>query len=228
MGSDANWQRFGTLLKQAIKACREECPDAKIIIHTERVAQTGVQKNFYDKMNSLGVNYDIIGLSYYPYFHGSMSVLKKALDQLTSDYPTKDVMLVETGYSYAWEVPGTDKPVDYHYSEEGQDQFAKDLVSLLRSYDKVTGLFWWWMEYNAYGTTLNGWYNAPLFDSRTGKACAALKTICSFADGNDAAVEGVIDDSSEKTQWYDAAGIPVDEPSRPGLYISRSKKIIIR
>ena len=76
MGSDANWQRFGTLLKQAIKACREECPDAKIIIHTERVAQTNVQKNFYDKMNALGVDYDIIGLSYYPYFHGSMSVLR--------------------------------------------------------------------------------------------------------------------------------------------------------
>lgn len=228
MGSDANWQRFGTLLKQAIKACREECPDAKIIIHTERVAQTDVQKNFYDKMNSLSVDYDIIGLSYYPYFHGSMNVLKKALDQLASDYPTKDIMLVETGYSYAWAVPGTDKPVDYPYSDEGQNQFAKDLVSLLRSYDKVTGLFWWWMEYNAYGTTLENWYNAPLFDSRTGKACAALKTICSFADGNDAAVDDIIDDSSEKTQWYDAAGIPVDEPSRPGLYISRSKKIIIR
>ncbi|MDE6400105.1 MAG: arabinogalactan endo-1,4-beta-galactosidase, partial [Muribaculaceae bacterium] len=154
--------------------------------------------------------------------------LRNALDQLTTDYPSKDVMLVETGYSYAWEVPGTDKPVDYPYSEEGQDLFAKDLVSLLLNYEKVTGLFWWWMEYNAYGTSLSGWYNAPLFDSRTGEALSALKTICTFADGNDAAVEGVADENTESDRWYDTTGTPVDKPSRPGLYISRSKKIIIR
>lgn len=43
-----------------------------------------------------------------------------------------------------------------------------------------------------------------------------------------AAVEGVVDDGGENAQWYDAAGIPVDAPVRPGLYISRGKKIIVR
>ena len=228
MGSEANWKRLGTLLNQAIKACREECPDAKIVIHTERVAQTNVQKNFYDKMNTLGVDYDIIGLSYYPYFHGSMSVLNNALKQLTKDYPTKKIMIVETGYSYKWEVPGTNQKVEYTYSDAGQDQFAKDLVATLRNYDNVTGLFWWWMEYNAYGTSLSGWYNAPLFDSLTGKACSALKTICTFTEGNDAAVEGILDDSLQPERWYNASGLPVDNPTAPGLYISRKKKIILR
>lgn len=54
MGSSANWARFGKLLNQAIKACREVCPDAKIVIHTERVAQVDVLKNFYDQMKTLG------------------------------------------------------------------------------------------------------------------------------------------------------------------------------
>lgn len=63
MGSDANWARFGNLLKQAVKACHAVCPDAKIIMHTERVAQVDMLKNFYDKMMELGVPYDIIGLS---------------------------------------------------------------------------------------------------------------------------------------------------------------------
>ena len=69
MGSDANWARFGKLLDRAIKACREECPDAKIVLHTERVAQPDVLTNFYDQMKKMDVDYDIIGLSYYPYFH---------------------------------------------------------------------------------------------------------------------------------------------------------------
>lgn len=229
MGSDSNWQRLGRLLNRAVDACREECPKAKIIIHTERVAQPDVQRNFYDWMKSLNVDYDIIGLSYYPYFHGNMNVLKKALDSLTSLFPEKNIMIVETGYSYKWEVPGTDQKVDYPYSDTGQDQFAKELVALLRSYEKVNGLFWWWMEYNAFGTSLSGWYNAPLFDSTTGCATSALKTICSFADGNDSSVGSLpVDDNEKPRQWYNLRGIPVENPSSPGIYISRDKKIIIK
>ena len=42
--SDANWPRFRSLLTQAGKACREVCPDAKIIIHTERTNNVSTTK----------------------------------------------------------------------------------------------------------------------------------------------------------------------------------------
>ena len=229
MGNNANWQRFGNLLKSAIKACREEAPNAKIILHTERVAQPDVQKNFYDKMKEMNVDYDIIGLSYYPYFHGKMTILDIALNSLEKYFPEKNIMIVETNYSYKWEVPGSDKPVDYPYSEAGQDQFVSELVKTCRAHEKVDGIFWWWLEYNAYGTSLSGWYNAPLFDSTTGKATAALKTLCSFADGNPASVPGLeTEDTDAPRQWYNLMGQPVDNPTRPGIYVSRDKKIIIR
>lgn len=221
MGSDANWMRFGTLLNQAIKACREVCPDAKIVIHTERVSQPDVMNNFYDKMQSLGVDYDIIGLSYYPYFHGDMNTLDTALATLTARYPDKKIMIVETGYSYAWEVPGTthDFTGKWAYSLAGQDAFAKDLVATLEKYENADGLFWWWMEYNAFGTNLQGWYNAPLFDSRDGKATPALRTICSYAlDGNNV---NYLSRNKDKEVWFDLNGHPVDEDA-PGLHISSS------
>ena len=94
MGSDANWNRFGILLNQAIKACREVCPEAKIVLHTERVSQVDVLTNFYDQIKKLDVDYDIIGLSYYPYFHGDMNVLDKALSSLQTRYPEKNIMIV--------------------------------------------------------------------------------------------------------------------------------------
>lgn len=186
MGSSANWDRFGKLLNQAIKACHEVCPDAKIVLHTERVAQVNVLKNFYDKMKSLKVDYDIIGLSYYPYFHGGLDVLETALTTLEGRYPDKNIMIVETGYPYKWEVPGTTHNLtdEYPYSDAGQNKFATDLVDTLEKHSAVDGLFWWWMEYNAYGTSLSGWYNAPLFNSETGKATSAFKTICSFAESS--------------------------------------------
>ena len=228
MGSDANWARFSKLLGQAIKACREECPDAKIVLHTERVAQPDVLRNFYQQMKKFDVDYDIIGLSYYPYFHGDMNVLDKALSTLQTGFPEKSIMIVETGYSYQWEVPGTthDFSKKWAYSEEGQAKFAADLVATLEKYGNVDGLFWWWMEYNAYGTKLSGWYNAPLFNSLTGKATPALKTICSFAD--DAAV-GLIDNDEEGEEiWYDLQGRPVTDKSAPGIRISGKSKVLVR
>ncbi len=232
MGSDANWSRLGHLLDNAISACREKCPDAEIVIHTERVAQVDVLKNFYDRMKQLDIDYDIIGLSYYPYFHGDLPVLDKALTTLETEYPDKDIMIVETGYSYKWEVPGTDHDLSskYPYSDAGQDKFARDLVDTLLSHDKVDGLFWWWMEYNAFNTNLSGWYNAPLFDSTTGCATSALKTICSF--GSDSgSIDGITTegDSADygSSVWYTPDGFPATTPLKPGLYINRNRKILI-
>lgn len=227
-GSDANWQRFGRLLNQAIKACREECPDAKIVIHTERASNTSVQRNFYNWMKTLNVDYDIIGLSYYPYFHGSMEVLDAALSQLEQDYPEKNIMIVETGYSYKWEVPGTDHDLSstWPYTDAGQNKFATDLVATLEKHPAVDGLFWWWMEYNAYGTKLSNWYNAPLFDSTNGKATSALSTICSFADGNDSSVGQIELTPDESPVIYNLQGIPVSNPGAGNIYIMNGKKVM--
>ena len=228
--SDANWDRFGNLLGNAVRACREECPDARIIIHTERVADPQYLKDFYEKLNIYGLDYDIIGLSYYPYFHGSLPVLKAALDELERDFPDKEVMIVETGYPYAWEVPGTNQTVSYPYTEAGQAAFAKDLVTALLEHDNCTGLLWWWFEYNANGTTLSGWYNAPLFDSRTGKATEAFSEICSFGSGP--FVSGITGISSapqaNDNHWYDIYGRRIKHPSSPGVYVRNGKKVIAR
>ncbi len=227
IGSDKNWDRFCTLLRQAIKACREECPDAKIVIHTERVAQVNVQSNFYAMMKKFGVEYDIVGLSYYPYFHGNMATLRNALAAVEKDCPDKDIMIVETGYSYKWPVPGTthDNSTTWPYSEEGQNKFMHDLVAECEARPSVNGIFWWWMEYNAYDTTLTGWYNAALFDSTTGKATKALTTLASFA--KDSGMLTICPEGGAEVKiWYNLQGIPSDQPGEHGIFIRNGKKIL--
>lgn len=226
--SEASWQRFGSFLKAAIDGCREICPESKIIIHTERASQVDILKNFYDRMKSLNIDYDIIGLSYYPYFHGNMSVLDNALTVLEKHYPEKPIMIVETGFPYAWEVPGTSEKVDYEYSLKGQNEFATALVDTLLSHPGVNGLFWWWLEYNAWGTQLSGWYNAPLFDSRTGNATPALKTITSYGTGH-AGINSIENSKEiEDEGWYDIFGRSISRPSNSGIYIHKGKKILIK
>lgn len=227
VNSSANWDRFTTLLENAIKACREVCPDAKVILHTERVQQTNVLSNFYTKMKNANIDYDIIGLSYYPAWHGNLATLESALNAMTTAFPDKDIMIVETGYSYAWAIPGTsfDYSSVYPYTDAGQNSYTVDLISLLNKYDNVKGLFWWWMEYNANGTSLSGWYNAPLFDSRTGRATAALSSLKTFKESS--SIENITTDRVENADdvWYTISGQRIKHPTEHGIYIHNGKKV---
>jgi arabinogalactan endo-1,4-beta-galactosidase len=221
VNSNSNWDYFTTLLKRAGEACREVCPDAKIVIHIERVAQPSVLTQFYDRMKNANLDYDIIGLSYYPYYHGTLADLRTALDKVVEKNYGKPIMIVETGYSYAWAVGGTtnDYSATYPYSDEGQRQFTADLIELLNQYPSVTGLFWWWMEYNAYNnSSLSNWYNAPLFDSRTGCATSALSELKNFlGDGaaiNTVAADNVTDDA-DTTRFYNMRGEELSASNLP-------------
>ncbi|MBR5169573.1 MAG: glycosyl hydrolase 53 family protein [Muribaculaceae bacterium] len=191
MGNDANWDRFANLLKAAGRACREECPQAKIILHTERVAKTSIMLNFYNQMKSKQVDYDIIGLSYYPYFHGDLATLGAALNSVGNSFQDKDIMIVETGYSYHYKVGDLDFSSTWPLTAEGQRKFTVDLIARLKPYAKVKGLFWWFPEANEYGLGGNywnalhvndEWYNAGLWNHETGRATPALYELKDFLE----------------------------------------------
>ncbi len=229
--SDANWDRFTTLLKQAGKACREVCPQAKIILHTERVPNASVLKDFYTRMRNANVDYDIIGLSYYPCWHGPLSTLETAINSMETNFADKDIMVVEVGYSLKWALGGTtyDYTDTYPYTDEGQCNFTQDLITMLNKHSKVTGLFWWNMDYNGYGANLSGWWNAPLFDSETGRATSALYVMKNFM-GNTSGIESVnsTPDTHPDASWYTLDGKRTERPSQQGVYVHQGKKIIIK
>ena len=191
MGDEANWDRFANLLKAAGRACREECPNAKIILHTERVAKVNILLNFYNQMRNKQVDYDIIGLSYYPYYHGNLSTLAVALSNVRNSFQDKDVMIVETGYSYKYKVGDQDFSSIWPLTYAGQKQFTVDLINRLKIYPMVKGLMWWFPEANEYG--LGGsywnqlhvndeWYNAGLWDHANGRATPALYELKNFVE----------------------------------------------
>jgi arabinogalactan endo-1,4-beta-galactosidase len=228
--SGSNWTRFLSLLKKAGQACREECPQARIIIHSERVPKPDVLTDFFDRMKAGGIDYDIIGLSYYPAFHGSLSTLETALTALERKQYGKDMMIVETGYSYAWALGGTeyDYTKTYPYSEEGQRQFTADLVAKLKSHPGVKGLFWWWPEDNGNKQVTNNWWNAALYDHNSGQPYAAFYELSAFAQGSTA-----ITAPQAKPQcsqgWYSLQGTPLSgQPSHPGVYIRNGQAVIVR
>jgi arabinogalactan endo-1,4-beta-galactosidase len=194
--SDANWNRFFRLLRQAGKACREVCPRAKIIIHSERTPNPSVLVDYFKRLNNAAIDYDIIGLSYYPYHHGSLGILNSAIAIVENNFPNREIMLVETGFYHKWwpEKVSDKNPngvkydssvTPYPVSNEGQRQFAEALINQIKQHSKVTGLVWWWLEANEKGINWQNpvtkdWYNAGLFDNETGRALPALYELQNF------------------------------------------------
>lgn len=181
---ESNWARFSRLLGQATKACREVCPQARIVLHSERSGQPNVLKAFLHHLSD--VDYDVVGLSYYPFWHNSLQVLSQSLDMLASTFPDKKVMMVETAYFYQWP-----KDIEYDFSASwpytpaGQAAFARDLVAELKKHSNVNGLFWWFPEENGNGpgnSVLTGWLNRGLWDNESHKALPGLFVLKEYID----------------------------------------------
>jgi arabinogalactan endo-1,4-beta-galactosidase len=237
VNNESNWPRFTTLLKKAASACREVCPQARIIIHTERVAQGNVLKQFYNKMKSYDVDYDIIGLSYYPYYHGTLQTLNSVLTDMENSFPDKKIMIVETGYFHHWQPSNEsyDLSGTYPISPEGQKAFPEALINILHDHAHVCGLFWWMMEANEKGLDWNtqrvtdNWYNAGLFDNETGKAMPAITILKNFLKEG-AGIHNLSADISRPSTLYTIDGRSTGQQSinnlPAGIYIQNGKKIM--
>ena len=237
--NDANWLRFTTLLKNAIKACREECPQAKIIIHTERVAKVDIQEAFYERLQKAELDYDIIGTSFYSYYHGSLQTLETSLNMLATNFPTKDIWLVEVGYFYNWQPtiksPGVDLSGQYPITEAGQAAYTEALINVLNKHEKVKGLFWWMMEANEYPPTgssqvTKDWYNAALWDDNDGMVNPAFFKLQNFLPATGIEQLRANDGSEASKAVYDLQGRKVADgnaPLKKGIYIRGGKKMIL-
>lgn len=184
------FDNFVNYLKQGIKACREVCPAAQIVVHTEMSRASNVT-SFYAALNNYNPDFDIIGLSYYPYWHGALNVLDDLLTNLETTYPNKLIQIVETGYPHAYYPSGAsyDLQSTWPASEAGQKAFATALVSVLNAHSRVNGLYWWFPEANEYGinytnSVTTDWYNCGWWDNQNGQVMDALFEMPAFLDGS--------------------------------------------
>lgn len=196
---DNNWTILATLLNAGSKACREICPDAKIIIHTEHAQDWDATRGFYDRLQKFGVDYDVIGLSYYPMWHGTVAHLGEVVDSLNARYK-REIMIVETAAYYSHQNDkwaNNQQEYSYPVTIEGQRQFTADLVNEIKRHSCVTGLFWWFPEENENGRhILKSWLNRGLFSNTTGRALPAWYELYKFRN----AFKPLVRDADKKAE----------------------------
>lgn len=141
-----NWDNFAELLKAGIDGVDAACGDAnrpRIMIHIDRGGDVTTTKSFFDTLNSHDVAYDVIGQSYYPWWHGSLLDLRENLAFMATTYD-KDIVLVEVAYNWRpAEYRG--KPAPFPETPEGQRDFLDEVhrVVLATPNHRGIGIFWW-------------------------------------------------------------------------------------
>lgn len=101
-----NWDNFARLFKaglDGVDAGRGRAPHPLIMLHYDNGADTEGAKAFFDNFNDYNIPYDIIGLSYYPWWHGNLLELRDNLLSILANYPDKGVRLLMTAYRSAEE-----------------------------------------------------------------------------------------------------------------------------
>lgn len=82
------------LLREGVRAVREYAPSAEVMIHVALGGQAEESQRFFDAMADYGVEYDIIGQSYYPEWHGTLEELEANTRALVERY-AKPLIVVE-------------------------------------------------------------------------------------------------------------------------------------
>jgi arabinogalactan endo-1,4-beta-galactosidase len=171
------WSQFGQLLNEGIRAVRENTnplDSVRIMIHIDRGGDNAGSQWFFDNLLTVADDFDIIGQSFYPWWHGTLDDLEQNLNDLAPRYG-KPIVLVETAYPWTlgWydnthNIVGLPEHLlpGYPGTVDGQRDFLIDVMDIVRAVPegRGLGLFYWGTELISAPQLGSVWENVTLFD----------------------------------------------------------------
>ncbi len=148
------WQQFTRLLKAGIRGVRAGLlpgDSVRVLLHYSQGGSRGGTQWFFDHIEAYGVPYDLIGLSYYPWWHGTLAGLEANL-QATAGRYGRDIMVVETAYPWrigGWEGMAPNRAaMTWAISREGQAKFLRSVLKAVSATPggRGAGVVWWYPE----------------------------------------------------------------------------------
>lgn len=124
--------------------------DIQIAVHYTNINDPDQINKIAYNLQSFGVDYDIFGMSYYPFWHGTSDGMQAVAKNIQEKYGKK-VMIAETSYCYTSEdgdgcgnsLKGTDDLVDgYAATVQSQATMIRDICAAANEVG-VIGVFYW-------------------------------------------------------------------------------------
>lgn len=140
------WSQLGRLVKAAVRGIRDAAgtQPPKIVIHIDRGADWTTTQWYFDNLLREQVEFDIIGQSYYPFWHGDLDALRNCLNLTASRYG-KPVVVAETAFPWT----NSTDVVGFPATPAGQAAYVVELAKIVNGVPGGlgAGVFWWGTEY---------------------------------------------------------------------------------
>jgi arabinogalactan endo-1,4-beta-galactosidase len=160
-----NWPGLAALLTSGAEAAKAVSRSTKVALHLANAGDDGGARWFFDNAVSYEVPFDVMGLSYYSYWHGALNDLQATLDDMASRYG-KPVFVAETAYAFTLDnddalenniATSSQLVSGYPATPAGQAANLRDIMNVVEAVPNGLGLgvFYWEPTWTA--VTGNGW-----------------------------------------------------------------------
>ncbi|MBQ1088873.1 arabinogalactan endo-1,4-beta-galactosidase [Streptomyces sp. B93] len=181
-GSTSNWPQLAGLLNSGHDAVKAVDPSTTVALHLAEGGDLDGTRWWFDNALAHGVRFDVIGLSYYGYWHGTLYDFQTTLDDTATRYG-KPVFVAETAYPFRLDSEDAHENIidlsgelvpGYPATTSGQTRWMNDIASIVEAVPNGLGLgvFYWEATWTAVGgngwdpadpASGNGWENQALF-----------------------------------------------------------------
>jgi arabinogalactan endo-1,4-beta-galactosidase len=176
--TNEQWWKLGELFKHAREGLEwaywgKTLP--KVVVHLNDGGNKELSKWFFNNLIAQGVEFDVIGVSFYPWWHGEIWELKENLEFCVKEFG-KHVAVVETSYPwtlqwYDWKdnIVGSEKQLHKGYpaTRAGQAAFLHDVKMVVAGLpnNRGLGVMYWAGTWVTTSTWPSSHENQALFDS---------------------------------------------------------------
>lgn len=161
-GRVPNYDNIYRLVSAGLKACREIDSKIPLMIHLDNGGNNALYREWFDNFTQRGGDFDYIGLSYYPFWHGSLDMLEYNMNDIAVRYG-KDLIVAEVSMGFTMESyqqyeklsdeerkgyatkPSLVEKIDYPMTIQGQKDFTEDFLNRVGKVNgnHGKGFFWW-------------------------------------------------------------------------------------
>jgi len=176
------FDEFIKLFNAGASAVRRIDKNIKVAIHLAEGGNNALFKWFFGNIMSRKnkLDFDVIGVSYYPYWHGTLEELRTNLNDI-AQWLGKEIAIFETAYPWTLQDadghpnifgPGMEEQGGYKATIQGQALAIRDIMEVVSQIpnNKGLGIFYWegcWIPVKGAGWKTgegNPWENQALFD----------------------------------------------------------------
>jgi arabinogalactan endo-1,4-beta-galactosidase len=126
----AGWETLGPLLRAGVEGVESGCaggPVPKVVLHVESTGNIPRSLWFFRNAVRQGVRFDLIGLSYYPEWHGSLADLSSTLNTLAAEFG-RPVLVAEVAYPWKHDTHWDGRPgMAFPLTPAGQEAFLHEV-----------------------------------------------------------------------------------------------------